>query len=188
MRGVRNSVGFDFHPVTKELYFTDNGRDWLSEELPNDELNRVTKMGQHFGYPYCHQGDIPDNEFGWGHSCSEFVPPVAKLGPHSASLGMRFYTGTMFPQKYRGGIFIARHGSWNKSQQDRRRHHLRHAQPRRHACKSWEPFMTGFLKDNDYIGRPVDVQVMKDGSLLVSDDYAGAVYRISYGSARTAGR
>src|SRR5205085_5946110 len=113
--GVRNSVGFDFHPITKELYFTDNGRDWLSEELPNDELNRVTKMGQHFGYPYCHQGDVPDNEFGWGHSCSEFVPPVAKLGPHAAALGMRFYAGTMFPAKYRGGIFIARHGSWNKS-------------------------------------------------------------------------
>jgi glucose/arabinose dehydrogenase len=188
VRGVRNSVGFDWHPVTKELYFTDNGRDWLSEELPNDELNRVTKMGQHFGYPYCHQGDIPDNEFGWGHSCDEFEKPVAKLGPHSAALGMRFYTGTMFPQKYRGGIFIARHGSWNKSNKiggDV----IFVTLNKDGSVKSWEPFMTGFLKDNNYIGRPVDVQVMKDGSLLVSDDYAGAVYRISYGAKpRTAAR
>jgi glucose/arabinose dehydrogenase len=188
VRGVRNSVGFDFHPVTKELYFTDNGRDWLSEELPNDELNRVTKMGQHFGFPYCHQGDIPDNEFGWGHTCDEFEKPVAKLGPHSASLGMRFYTGTMFPQKYRGGIFIARHGSWNKS--NKIGGDVIFATLNKDgSVKSWEPFMTGFLKDNNYIGRPVDVQVMKDGSLLVSDDYAGAVYRISYGAKpRTAAR
>jgi len=185
--GVRNSVGFDWHPVTKELYFTDNGRDWLSEELPNDELNRVTKIGQHFGYPYCHQGDIPDNEFGWGHSCSEFVPPVAKLGPHAAALGMRFYTGSMFPQKYRGGIFIARHGSWNKS--SKIGGDIVHVTLNRDgSVKAWEPFMTGFLKDNSYIGRPVDVQVMKDGALLVSDDYAGAVYRIYYGNARTAAR
>ncbi|MEA2988709.1 MAG: hypothetical protein QOG83_1420 [Alphaproteobacteria bacterium] len=183
--GVRNSVGFDFHPVTKELYFTDNGRDWLSEELPNDELNRVAKIGQHFGYPYCHQGDLPDNEFGWGRSCSEFVAPVAKLGPHSAALGMRFYTGTMFPQKYRGGIFVARHGSWNKSTKiggDV----IYVTLNKDGSVKTWEPFMTGFLQNNDYIGRPVDIQMMKDGSLLVSDDYAGAIYRISYGNARTA--
>jgi glucose/arabinose dehydrogenase len=187
IRGNRNSVGFDWHPVTKELYFTDNGRDWLSEELPNDELNRVTKMGQHFGFPYCHQGDIPDNEFGWGHSCSEFVPPVAKLGPHSAALGMRFYTGSMFPAEYRNAIFIARHGSWNKTEKiggDIIVVKLN----KDGSVKSWEPFMTGFLKDNNYIGRPVDVQMMKDGSLLVSDDYAGAVYRITYGNARTASR
>jgi len=188
VRGVRNSVGFDWHPVTKELYFTDNGRDWLSEELPHDELNRVTKMGQHFGYPYCHQGDLPDNEFGWGRSCAEFEKPIAKLGPHSASLGMRFYTGTMFPQKYRGGIFIARHGSWNKSNKiggDI----IFVTLNKDGSVKSWEPFMTGFLKDNNYIGRPVDVQVTKDGALLVSDDHAGAVYRISYGAKpRTAAR
>jgi glucose/arabinose dehydrogenase len=189
VRGVRNSVGFDWHPVTKELYFTDNGRDWLSEELPNDELNRVTKMGQHFGYPYCHQGDIPDNEFGWGRSCSEFEKPVAKLGPHTAALGMRFYTGTMFPQKYRNGIFVARHGSWNKSNKiggDV----IFVTLNKDGSVKSWEPFMTGFLKDNNYVGRPVDVQMMKDGSLLVSDDYAGAVYRVSYGAKppRTASR
>jgi glucose/arabinose dehydrogenase len=179
--GVRNSVGFDFHPITKEFYFTDNGHDSLSEELPNDELNRVTKPGQHFGFPYCHQGDIPDNEFGHGRSCRQFVPPIAKLGPHAAALGMRFYTGTMFPAKYRGGIFIARHGSWNKS--DKIGGDVIYVTLNRDGnVRSWEPFMTGFLKANAYVGRPVDVQPMRDGSLLVSDDYAGAVYRIIYGS------
>ena len=96
---MRNSVGFDWHPVTKELYFTDNGRDWLSEDLPEDELNRVTKVGQHFGFPYCHQGTFTDREMGWGRSCDEFEKPVALLGPHSAALGMRFYTGNMFPAR-----------------------------------------------------------------------------------------
>jgi glucose/arabinose dehydrogenase len=185
--GVRNTIGFDFHPVSKELYFTDNGRDWLSDDLPNDELNRVTKMGQHFGFPYCHQGDVLDSEVGGGHSCNEFVPPIAKLGPHAAALGMRFYTGTMFPQKYRGGIFIARHGSWNRAEKiggDV----IYVTLNRDGSVKSSEPFLTGFLKDNGYLGRPVDLQVMKDGSLLVSDDYAGAVYQISYGTPRTAER
>jgi glucose/arabinose dehydrogenase len=185
--GVRNSIGFDFHPVSKELYFTDNGRDFISDDMPNDELNRVTKMSQHFGFPYCHQGDLPDVELGWGHTCSEFVPPAAKLGPHSAPLGMRFYTGTMFPPKYRGGIFIARHGSWNRSEKiggDV----IFVTLNRDGSVKSSEPFLTGFLKDNAYLGRPVDLQVMKDGSLLVSDDYAGAVYQISYGTPRTAER
>jgi glucose/arabinose dehydrogenase len=185
--GVRQSVGFDFHPVTKELYFTDNGRDWLSEELPNDELNRATKTGQHFGFPYCHQGDIPDPELGWGRSCADYVPPVAKLGPHSAPLGMRFYSGTMFPAQYRGGIFIARHGSWNKTSRIGA-DVIFVALNRDGSVKSWEPFMTGFLKDNEYLGRPVDVQVMQDGSLLVSDDYAGAIYRITYANPRTVRR
>ncbi len=186
-RGVRHSVGFDFHPVTHELYFTDNGRDWLSEDLPNDELNRVTKIGQHFGSPYCYQGNVPDSEFGWGHSCSEFVPPVALMGPHAAALGMRFYTGTMFPAEYRGAIFVARHGSWNRSKKfggDIAVVKLN----RDGSVRSVEPFITGFLVDNNYIGRPADVQPMKDGSLLISDDYAGAVYRVTYGSARTAHR
>src|SRR6266851_4132904 len=187
VRGVRNSVGFDFHPVTKELYFTDNGRDWLSEELPNDELNRVTKAGQHFGYPYCHQGNIPDDQFGWGRPCSEFEPPVALLGPHSAALGMRFYTGQMFPAEYRNAIFVARHGSWNKTNKIGGDIIVVKLNPNG-SVRSWEPFMTGFLKDNNYIGRPVDVEVMKDGALLVSDDYAGAIYRISYDGRRVAER
>jgi len=185
--GVRNSVGFDFHPISKELYFTDNGRDLLSDDLPNDELNRVTRMGQHFGFPYCHQGDLPETELGAPHACSEFVPPVARLGPHSASLGMRFYTGTMFPQKYRGGIFVARHGSWNRSEKIGA-DVVYLTLNRDGSVRSIEPFLTGFLKDNSFIGRPVDVQVMKDGALLVSDDFAGAIYRISYGAPRTAER
>src|SRR5215472_15140278 len=178
-RGVRNSVGFDWHPVTKELYFTDNGRDWLSEDLPEDELNRVTKSGQHFGFPYCHQGTFTDREMGWGRSCDEFEKPVALLGPHAAALGMRFYTGSMFPPEYRHAIFIARHGSWNRTKkiggdivvatlnQDG-------------SVKSWKPFITGFLENNNYVGRPVDMEIMKDGSMLISDDYNGAVYRVSY--------
>jgi glucose/arabinose dehydrogenase len=186
-RGVRNSVGFDWHPITKELYFTDNGRDWLSEDLPEDELNRVTKAGQHFGFPYCHQGNFTDREVGWGRSCEEFVKPVALLGPHSAALGMRFYTGKMFPESYRNAIFIARHGSWNRSKKiggD-----LVVAKLNKDgSVKSVEPFITGFLQNNEYWGRPVDVHVMKDGSLLVSDDYAGAVYRVTYSAAGGAKR
>jgi glucose/arabinose dehydrogenase len=179
-RGVRNSVGFDWHPVTKELYFTDNGRDWLSEDLPEDELNRVTKAGQHFGFPYCHQGNFTDREFGWGRSCEEFVKPVALLGPHSAALGMRFYTGKMFPDAYRNAIFIARHGSWNKTRKIGGDVVVAKLN-KDGSVKTVEPFMTGFLQNNEYWGRPVDVQVLKDGSLLVSDDHAGAVYRVTYG-------
>jgi glucose/arabinose dehydrogenase len=185
-RGVRHSVGFDWNPANKELYFTDNGREWLSEDLPHDELNRVTKTGQHFGAPYCYQGTIPDSEFGWGRSCSEFVPPVALMGPHAAALGMRFYSGTMFPAEFRGAIFVARHGSWNRTEKlggDIMVVKLN----RDGSVKSVEPFITGFIADNKYLGRPVDVQPMKDGSLLISDDYAGAVYRVTYGSPRTAG-
>src|SRR6516164_10366465 len=113
--GVRNSVGFDWNPENKQMYFTDNGRDWLSEDVPNDELNRITKKGEDFGAPYCYQGNIPDPEFGWGHSCSEFTPPVGLMGPHSAALGMRFYTGNMFPKSVKNTIIVARHGSWNRS-------------------------------------------------------------------------
>ena len=186
-RGVRQTVGFDWHPVSKELYFTDNGRDWLSEDLPEDKLNRVTQLGQHFGVPYCYQGNIPDSEFGWGHSCSEFTPPVALMGPHTATLGMRFYTGRMFPAEYLNAIFVARHGSWNRTHKvggdivvvklngDG-------------SVKSVEPFITGFIQDNNYVGRPVDVAFLKDGSMLISDDFNGAVYRVSYAGARAATR
>jgi glucose/arabinose dehydrogenase len=186
-RGVRNSVGFDWHPVSKELYYTDNGRDWLSEDLPEDELNRVTKVGQHFGFPYCHQGNFTDREVGWGRSCDEFVKPVALLGPHSAALGMRFYTGRMFPAEYRNTAFIARHGSWNRTKKIGGDVVVAKLN-KDGTVKSIEPFLTGFLQNNEYIGRPVDVHVMKDGSLLVSDDHAGAVYRVTYGTERVAKR
>jgi len=178
-RGVRNSVGFDWHPITKDFYFTDNGRDWLSEDLPEDELNRVTKVGQHFGFPYCHQGNFTDRDVGWGRSCDEFTPPVALLGPHSASLGMRFYTGNMFPREYRNAIFIARHGSWNKTKKIGGDIVVAKLNVDG-TVKSVEPLITGFLNNNEYWGRPVDVQFMKDGSLLFSDDYAGAIYRVTY--------
>lgn len=180
LRGMRNTVGFDFHPQTKELYFTDNNRDWMSEDLPNCELNRVTQPGkQHFGFPYCHQGDIADPEFGWGYDCKDFTPPIALLGPHSAPLGMRFYTGTMFPEQYRNAIFIARHGPWNRTVKFAADVVVVHLDDQGNF-KSMEPFLTGLVENNMYIGRPVDVTMMKDGSMLVSDDWNGAVYRVSY--------
>jgi glucose/arabinose dehydrogenase len=176
--GVRNTVGFDFHPKTGELWFTDNGRDWFSEELPNDELNRVSKPNLHFGYPYCHQGNIPDPEFGWGKSCNDYEKPAAFLGPHAGSLGMTFYTGKMFPAKYQNAIFIARHGPWNRTVKYA---DVSVAYPDGKGGAKVEPFMTGFVENNSYLGRPVDFLVLKDGSMLVSDDHAGAIYRISYG-------
>jgi glucose/arabinose dehydrogenase len=185
--GVRNTVGFDWHPETKQLYFTDNSRDWLSEDMPEDELNRVTKKGEHFGAPYCYQGNLPDPEFGWGHSCSEFTVPAGLMGPHSASLGMRFYTGSMFPKSYKNTIIVARHGSWNRSKKiggDVVVVHL----DKDGKVKNMEPLVTGFLEDNKYVGRPNDVLLMKDGSILVSDDWNGALYRISYGKPKMAAR
>jgi glucose/arabinose dehydrogenase len=186
-RGVRNTVGFDWNPETKQLYFTDNGRDWMSEDVPQDELNRITKVGEHFGAPYCLQGNIVDPEFGWGKSCSDYTAPVGLLGPHSAALGMRFYTGNMFPKAYKNAIIVARHGSWNRSKKvggDVLVVKLN----KDGTVKSTEPFITGFLENNSYVGRPVDVMQMKDGSLLVSDDWNGAVYRVTYGKPKVAGQ
>lgn len=177
-QGVRNSVGFDWHPGTKNLWFTDNGRDILGDDQPNDELNTVTAQGQHFGFPYCHQGDLPDPDFHQGRKCEEFTPPVAKLGPHVAALGMSFYTGSMFPAEYRNRIFIARHGSWDRNTRngvDLITVDISGATPK------IETFASGWLQNGTtHFGRPVDVKVMKDGSLLLSDDVAGAIYRISY--------
>jgi glucose/arabinose dehydrogenase len=184
-RGIRNTVGFDWHPVSKELYFTDNSRDWLSEDLPNDELNRITKVGLHFGSPYCYQGNLPDQEFGWGHSCSEFEPPIALMGPHAAALGMKFYTGTSFPAKYKNQILVARHGSWNKSNKFGGDVVMVNVK-KDGTAGPIEPFVTGFLENNNYVGRPVDVMLMKDGAVLISDDWNGAVWRVSYGNARSA--
>jgi glucose/arabinose dehydrogenase len=178
-RGVRNSVGFDWHPQTGELWFTDNGRDWLGDDSPDDELNHAPRAGLHFGYPYCHQGDLADPEFGRGRSCAEFVAPVAKLGPHVAALGMRFYTGSQFPAEYRNNIFIAEHGSWNRSTKIGYR--IKRVVLDGAKLARQEVFAEGWLEAGDRVwGRPVDVAVMPDGSLLVSDDYAGAIYRIEY--------
>jgi glucose/arabinose dehydrogenase len=183
-RGIRQIVGMDFSPTSKVLYFTENQRDWLAENSPNDKLNRLLHPGQdNFGYPYCHGGDITDPQYGWGHSCDEFTKPVAQLGPHSAPLGMRFYTGKMFPAQYKNAIFIARHGSWNKSKKIGGDVVVAKLNPDG-TVRSIEPFITGFLVDNNYIGRPVDMEWLKDGSMLLSDDYNGAVYRISYGQQR----
>jgi len=178
-RGVRNSVGFDWDPRTKELWFTDNGRDMLGDDVPPDELNHVSKVPQHFGYPYCHGGDISDPEFGKQHPCSEFVAPAQKLGPHVASLGMRFYTGTQFPAAFRNQIFIAEHGSWNRSQKIGYRVTLVRLDGSGKAI-GYEPFAEGWLQEGRAWGRPADVSVAPDGSLFVSDDTAGAIYRIRY--------
>jgi glucose/arabinose dehydrogenase len=176
--GVRNTVGFDWNPATGELWFTDNGRDWAGNDRPPDELNRWEKTGQHFGYPYCHGRDFLDPEFGKGRTCSAFTPPVQELGPHVAALGMRFYTGTMFPPEYRGRIFIAEHGSWNRDAKIGYR--VTQVTLNGNAAVAYEPFITGWLDGGSVRGRPVDVLVWKDGSLLISDDHAGAIYRITY--------
>ena len=177
-RGVRNTVGFDWHPVTKELWFTDNGGDNLGDDVPPDELNHAPKQGLNFGYPYCHGGDIPDPQFGKKRSCNEFTPPAQKLGPHVAALGMRFYTGSMFPSEYRNQIFIAEHGSWNRSTPIGYR--ITVVQLENNKAVSYKPFAEGWLQRGQAWGRPVDVLVMSDGALLVSDDQAGAIYRIRY--------
>lgn len=178
VQGMRNTVGFDWHPKTKELWFGDNQRDWLSEDLPNDELNRVTKKGQHFGYPYCHGGQLTDPEHGWGKSCKDYTSPAVLLGPHAAPLGMRFYTGKMFPAKYQNAIFLTRHGPWNRTQKLGADVVAVFIDGKGRA--KMEPFLTGLIEKNEYLGRPADVHVMKDGSLLVSDDHNGAIYRITY--------
>ncbi len=175
--GIRNTVGFDWQPGTKQLWFTDNGRDMLSDDLPSDELNRVSRIGEHFGYPYCHQGDTLDPEFGKGKDCADYTPPALKLGAHVASLGMRFYDGKMFPSRYRGAAIIAEHGSWNRSKKSGYR--VMTARIDGARVLSHEPLIEGFMANEKSWGRPVDVLVMPDGALLVSDDLAGAVYRLS---------
>ena len=181
-RGVRNTVGFDWQPGTNELWFTDNGRDWLGDDAPPDELNRLTQPDQHFGYPHCHGGRIADPEFGGKRRCAEFVPPVQNLGAHVAALGMRFYTGTAFPARYRGAVFIAEHGSWNRSSKSGYRVSVVRLEQGR--AVSYEPFVEGWTENESAWGRPADVLVMPDGSLLVSDDMAGVIYRVRYSGSR----
>jgi glucose/arabinose dehydrogenase len=180
--GVRNSVGMDFHPKTKELWFTNHARDWLGDDSPNDTLHRVAKPVPNFGYPFCHQGDILDPEYGKNRSCAEFAKPAQKLGAHIAPLGMKFYTGKMFPAEYQNNIFIAMHGSWNRTTKQGYNVMRVKVDEKGNASKP-EPFLTGFLTDEKadppMWGRPVDVLVMRDGALLVSDDYNGILYRIS---------
>jgi glucose/arabinose dehydrogenase len=176
--GVRNTVGFDWHPGTGELWFTDNGRDWLGDDLPPDELNRAPTPGMHFGFPYCHGRAIEDPDLGREEGCSGFEPPAQDLGPHVAALGMRFYTGTQFPKQYQGQIFIAEHGSWNRSQKLGYRVMLVRLEG--NEAVAYEPFAEGWLSGDNVSGRPVDLLVMPDGSMLVSDDHAGAIYRIRY--------
>ena len=179
--GVRNSVGMDFQPGSKELWFTNNGRDWVAEDKPNDTLNRLVRpKGMNFGYPFCHQGDFLDPEFGKGRSCEEFDKPVYNLGAHVAALGMRFYNGKQFPADYKGNIFIAEHGSWNKTQRVGYQVVRVVLDSKNKVVKS-EPFVTGWLEGDKFWGRPVDVQMLKDGSMLVSDDETGAIFRVSYG-------
>jgi glucose/arabinose dehydrogenase len=178
-RGIRNTVGFDWHPATGELWFTENGRDLMGDDVPPDELGHAPKAGLHFGYPYCHAGDIADPQFGAGHPCSQYAPPDRKLGPHVAALGMRFYRGSMFPPAYRGQIFMAEHGSWNRTHKSGYRVMLVKLEGGR--AVSYEPFAEGWLQGEQEWGRPVDVLELPDGSLLVSDDRAGAIYRITYG-------
>ena len=177
-QGVRNSVGFTWHPQTGEMWFTDNGRDMLGDNLPPDELNRAGRPGIHFGFPYCHAGDITDPELGQGQRCEEFMSPALKLGPHVAALGLKFYTGEMFPPEYRGRLFIAEHGSWNRSKKIGYR--VMMVEMENGIPASYEVFAKGWLRREKVSGRPVDVLVMPDGSLLVSDDHGGKLFRISY--------
>jgi glucose/arabinose dehydrogenase len=179
--GVRNTVGFAWHPETEELWFTDNGRDWLGNDRPPDELNRAPEKGMHFGYPYCHGGDIVDPEFGSEGVCERYEPPVQKLGPHVAALGPLFYTGEMFPAEYRGQLLIAEHGSWNRETPIGYRVTLVRLDGNR--ATSYDVFAEGWLpgEDEDEVwGRPVALLELPDGSVLLSDDLAGVIYRITY--------
>ena len=185
-KGVRNTVGFDWHPITRSLWFTDNGRDMLGDDLPPDELNHAPRAGMHFGFPYCHGGTIPDPEFGGKRSCAEFTAPTQALGAHVAALGMRFYTGKQFPEIYRHQVFIAEHGSWNRSKKSGYRVSLVTLQGER--AVSYAPFISGWLQGETAWGRPADVLVLADGSILISDDLAGAIYRVTYAGGAPAGK
>jgi glucose/arabinose dehydrogenase len=178
--GVRNSVGGDVDPRSGKYWFTENARDWISDDKPSDKLNMIAKIGEHFGYPYCHEGDMPDPKFAMGHQCSEFTPPVLNLGPHVAPLGMKFYTGDQFPADYKNNILIAEHGSWNRHKYQGARIMRVTADPDGKNAKQ-EVFASGWIEgDQGYLGRPDDIVLAKDGSILVADDWAGAIYRISY--------
>ncbi|MDQ3017756.1 MAG: PQQ-dependent sugar dehydrogenase, partial [Bacteroidota bacterium] len=176
--GIRNTVGFTWHPLTKEMWFTDNGGDWLGDDTPACELNYAPKEQMNFGFPYCHAGDLLDPKFGDGKKCADYTPPAQRLGPHVAPLGLEFYTGNMFPAEYKNQIFIAEHGSWNRSTPIGYR--IMVVKLDGNKAISYEPFAEGWLQGGEAWGRPVDIELLSDGSMLVSDDMAGVVYRISY--------
>jgi glucose/arabinose dehydrogenase len=179
-RGIRNTVGFDWDPKSGQLWFNDHGRDMMGDDLPSCELNHAPRPDMHFGFPYCHQGDTPDPEYGLRHKCSEFTPPALKQGGHVAPDGLRFYTGKMFPAEYRNRIFIAQHGSWNRSRKSGYRVMMVTLAEDRKTVERYEEFASGWMENERAWGRPVDLLVMPDGALLVSDDAANAVYRITY--------
>ena len=176
--GIRNSVGFTWNPQTKDMWFTENGRDEMGDDIPPDELNIAVKAGENFGYPYFHAGDIPDPEYGQGKKSTDYKFPAAKLTPHGAALGLKFYTGNMFPAEYHNQVFIAEHGSWNRSNPIGYR--VMMATVEGNTIKSYKPFIEGWLNNGEAWGRPVDILLLKDGSMLVSDDHANAIYRITY--------
>ncbi|HEY2993226.1 MAG TPA: PQQ-dependent sugar dehydrogenase [Methylomirabilota bacterium] len=179
VHGVRNSVGFDWHPVSKELYFSTHGRDWLGDNSPSDKLDWAPKKGMHFGYPFCHGGDTLDPELGKGKSCKDYVAPILKTGPHVAGNGVMFYTGSMFPPEYKNRILLAQRGSWNRGEKVGYRVMMVTLSGNGKVAK-YEPFVQGWLQGQEIWGRPVYTTHMKDGSVLISDDYVGAIYRVSY--------
>ena len=184
-KGVRNSVGMDWHPKTNELYFNENGRDHLGDDIPPDELNHLSESGMHFGFPYCHGRDIADKKYGKKKSCHELQPPVWSYPAHIAPLGLHFYRGSAFPNQYQGQLFVAQHGSWNRSTPHGYRIALVEFQNGKPVSES--VFAEGWLQaDETILGRPVDILELNDGSLLVSDDKRGVIYRITY-EAKTSG-
>jgi glucose/arabinose dehydrogenase len=179
-RGIRNTVGFAWHPGTKELWFTDNGRDLWGNDRPPEELNVVTRDGQHFGYPYRYGKSLVDETFKTDRDASSFTPAALEFPAHNALLGIEFYEGSMFPAGYRGQLFIASHGSWNRNPPDGYRLYLVRVENGRPA--GHEVFASGWLQEEGFWGRPVDLETLPDGSLLVSDDFAHVLYRITYGA------
>ena len=177
-RGVRNTVGFDWHPETGELWFTENGRDMMGDDVPPDELNHAPEAGLHFGYPFCHGNGIEDPEKAEPGGCDAQRPPAQELAPHSAAVGMRFYTGSSLPESYHQQILIAEHGSWNR--RDKSGYRLTVVRVDDSGETSYEPFVEGWLQGKSAWGRPVDLLVLPDGSLLVSDDRQGVIYRLAY--------
>jgi len=178
-KGVRHSVGLTFHPETGHLWFTENGKDLMGDDIPADELNHAPQAGMHFGAPYCHQGDLLDNEFGHGKSCDDYTPPTAKLVAHGAALGLAFYTGAMFPPEYKNRLFIVQHGSWDRAQKVGYQILALEVLPDGKVVNE-TIFASGWKQGEEVLGRPSDVLVMPDGALLVADDRANVIYRISY--------